>query len=128
MTGSGYDGFSTSWAIGTLGWRQALARDYANSALTSGLASDEARALREERWRKTLDEKLASAGKSRSDASASPKTATWKLRVANEVRSDCGAALSWLSTELTLGAEGTVRSQLSKLRKTKYSKTRPDPM
>ena len=124
----GYDGFSSDWAIGTLGWRKALARDYANTALVGGLASDEARTLRAERWRRTLDQKLAAAGRSRSDALASGKTETWKLRLANEVRSECGAALSWLTAELALGTEGTARSQLSKWRKAEYSKTRPDPV
>ena len=122
----GYDQFSSGWAIGSLGWRKTLARDYANPTLTLGLASDEARILREERWRKTLDLKLAAAGKSRHDALASAKTAAWKLRLANEVRSECGAGLRWLTAELALGTEGTARSQLSKLRNPGYNKTRPD--
>jgi putative transposase len=124
----GYDEFSSGWVIGTLSWRRALARDYANTALIAGLAADEARTLREQRWRKTLDQKLAAAGKSRTDAQTSAETATWKIRLASEVRSECGAGLRWLSTELALGTEGTARSQLSKWRSAEYNKTRPDPI
>jgi putative transposase len=113
----GYDGFSTGWAIGTVGWRKALARDYSTAAMTSGLACDEARPLREEHWRRTLDRKLTAAGKSRCDALVAPKTAKWKLQLANEVRADCGASLSWVTAELALGTQGTARSQLSRLRR-----------
>jgi len=39
------------------------------------------------------------------------------MRIAQRVRDECGAAITWLARELDLGAEGTVRSLLSKLRR-----------
>ena len=124
----GYDGFATGWAIGTSGWKRALARQYADTTLTAGLAAEEARLLREQRWRKCLERRLAVAGKSLDEAAASAKTALWKIRLAYDVRSECGAAVSWLTKKLALGTEGTARCQMSKLRKAEYNKTRPDPI
>ena len=113
----GYDGFCSGWAIGTQGWRRELAREHAHLALTPGLGAEEARELREARWREVLRQHLRLAGRSREDARASAKTAPWKLHLAQRTRDECGAAITWLAQELNLGAEGTARSSLSKLRR-----------
>jgi len=124
----GYDGFSCGWAIGTQQRRRELAREHAHLALTPGLAADEARVLREARWRVVPGQQLQSAGRTQEQAQASAKTAPWKLRLAQRVRDECGAAITWLARELDLGAEGTARSLLSKLRraeKQQYSALTP---
>jgi putative transposase len=113
----GYHGFCTGWAIGTHGWRRELAREHAQMALSPGLAADQLRALREARWRDTLERQLHLAGRTRVEALASPKTMPWKLHLAESVRRESGAAISWLTRELGLGAEATLRSLLSKLRR-----------
>jgi len=115
----GYDRFSTGWAIGTQGWRRALAREHASVALTPGLGAAEARALREERWRTVLEQKLQAAGRTQAEALASPKTQAWKLSLAQSLRDEIGASMTWLVRELSLGAEGTARSLLCKLRRSK---------
>lgn len=115
----GHDGFSSGWAIGTEAWRRALAQEHAHLSVTPGLGAAEARALREVRWQQVLNRKLALAGRTQPEALAARKTEAWKLQLAREVRAECGAAVGWLVRELGLGAEGTARSLLSKLRSRK---------
>jgi putative transposase len=45
----------TGWAIGTAGWRQALAHTYSHRALEQGIARSELREIKERRWRNALD-------------------------------------------------------------------------
>ncbi len=112
----GYDGFSSGWAIGSNDWRRALAKEWASTEIVSGLAASEAAALREVRWRTSLDDVLRRYGRTQEEAKASRKTLEWKLRVALAVREESGAAVSWLARELNLGTDASVRSLLSKLR------------
>ena len=113
----GYEGFSTGWAIGGKDWQRTLAAEHKNMALTPGLAAQEARALREAQWRELLDKKLRQTGRTQAEALAAPKTAPWKLQIAQSVRTESGASVAWLTRELALGAEGTARSMMSRLRK-----------
>jgi REP element-mobilizing transposase RayT len=113
----GYDKFSSGWAIGTQAWRRELAREHAHLALAPGLGAAEARELREGRWREALDQHLQRAGRSRDEALGAPKTAPWKLELAQGLRDQTGATMAWLARELGLGAEGTARSLMSKLRR-----------
>ena len=113
----GYEGFSTGWAIGGTDWQRTLAAEHKNMALTPGLAAKEARALREAQWRELLDKQLRETGRTQTEALAAPKTASWKLELAKSVRTESGASVAWLTRELGLGAEGTARSMMSRLRK-----------
>ena len=115
----GFDGFSSGWSIGTEAWRRALAKQHASLVLIPGLGAAEARALREEHWRSALDRKLEEFGHTRAEALAAPKTKEWKLHTAQAVRSESGAPVAWLTRELAMGAEGTARSLLSKLRRSR---------
>ncbi|CAM2802700.1 transposase [Rariglobus hedericola] len=115
----GYEAFSTGWAIGGTDWQRTLAAEHKSMALTPGLASQEARALREAQWRELLDKKLRETGRNQTEALAAPKTAPWKLKLAQSVRTESGASVSWLTRELALGAEGTARSMMSRSRNSK---------
>lgn len=113
----GFEGFSSGWAIGSNEWRRALAKEQASLQLVAGLAANEAAALREERWRRVLDDILRERGRTREQALIDRKSAEWKIRLALEVREKCGASISWLAQELRLGTQGTARSKLSVLRR-----------
>ena len=113
----GYDGFSSGWAIGTQGWRQELAQQHAALALVPGLGAAQAHALREARWRQVLEEQLKAAGRMRDETLRAPKTAPWKLELAQSARDRAGATMAWLVREVGLGAEGTARSLMSKRRR-----------
>lgn len=115
----GYEGFSTGWAIGGTDWQRTLAAEHKSMALTPGLAAQEARALREAQWRELLDTKLRATGRAQAEALAAPKTALWKLQLAQSVRTESGASVAWLTRELGLGSEGTARSMMSRLRNNK---------
>lgn len=115
----GHEGFSSGWAIGTQAWRRELAKQHAHLGLAPGLGSSEAVALREERWRQVLEQRLKDAGRTQAEALAAPKTKEWKLQLALSVRAESGASVVWLVRELGLGAEGTARSLLSKLKHSK---------
>ena len=113
----GHDGFCKGWAIGTAGWRKALAKEYASSSLTPGLAAHTLKELREVRWTAFTDQALLAAGKTRQEAISARKTELWKLELAQQIRDGCGAPVAWLARELRLGADATARSLLSKLKK-----------
>lgn len=115
----GHEGFSSGWAIGSEAWRRTLAKQHAQLALTPGLGAAEAGALREERWRQVLDQKLKESGHTQAEALAAPKTKSWKLELARAVRAESGASITWLVRELGLGTEGTARSLMSKLKQSK---------
>ncbi len=113
----GFDGFSTGWAIGSNDWRRSLAKDLASETLVTGLAAAEAAALREARWRSTLEQLLAARRRTQVEAVEARKGADWKLRLALDLRGECGASISWLARELRLGSESAVRARLCELRK-----------
>lgn len=54
---------SSGWAIGSAGWRQALARAHTHRALERGIARSELREIKETRWRNALDRALEASGK-----------------------------------------------------------------
>jgi REP element-mobilizing transposase RayT len=112
----GFGAMSRGWAIGTEGWRRALAKDHAALAFTPGLAANEARALREARWQTTLADALAEAMLTLEDLRVSNRSAPWKLELALKVRETCGASLAWLGANMNLGSADATRSLLSRQR------------
>jgi hypothetical protein len=54
----GLDGLSRGWAVGTHGWRQAIAKDHAHLSMAGGLERESAKALNEASWHTRLPELL----------------------------------------------------------------------
>jgi putative transposase len=52
----GLEQLSEGWAMGSAGWRRALAKDYADRALAPGLEAGELRDLKEARWTEVLEQ------------------------------------------------------------------------
>ena len=113
---AGLTGLSDGWAIGTAGWRKALAKDHAQLRLVAGLAAKERQQMREAAWEGLLDEALQEIGKREADLVTRPRKQTWKLQVGVKLR-DAGASVAWISQRLLLGDADTVRSYLCKWRK-----------
>jgi REP element-mobilizing transposase RayT len=109
----GFATMSSGWAIGTHGWRQAVAKDHAQLALNPGLAAAEARALREASWASCLDEVLRRARKTKQEAEKDAKSASWKIEAAESLRRESGAAITWIARELYMGSPNSVRGYLS---------------
>jgi hypothetical protein len=105
----GLVGLGRGWAIGTTGWRLALAKEYSQKVLTTGLPRDEIRDLRQANWAANLDVQLARAGKTLADLAQRPRRQPWKIELARQVRSETGASIAWLASQLGLGNAGTLR-------------------
>lgn len=113
----GFDSFCKGWAIGTTGWRKALAKEYSELALSPGIGADETRALREAHWESALEQALKVRRRKEAELLTSGKTAAWKIELALHVRQSSGARIAWLAQRLQLGSPDTARSQLSLARR-----------
>ena len=105
------DQFSRGWAIGTLGWKRALAREYSHRALHPGLPAEESRELKESGWQEKLEVVLAEFGKTTADLNGDPPNAAWKIQLALRLRSHA-VPYHWLTREMNLGAVGTLRVRM----------------
>lgn len=115
---AGFGAMSRGWAIGTHGWKQAVARDHAHLALNPGLGAAEARALREAAWDARLEELLHEAQRTREEAEQAALSALWKVELAARLRKETGAAITWLASALSMGSPNSVRVYLAKLART----------
>ena len=109
----GFAAMSRGWAIGTDAWRKAVAQDHAHLAINPGLGAAEARELREAAWAARLAELLRESGRTRDEAVRQAKSAPWKITLAEKLRRDTGAAITWIARELHMGSPNTVRGYLS---------------
>lgn len=109
----GLVGLSKGWALGTSGWRKALAEDHAHLRLNPGLESQEIRALNEAAWRSVLTTALSAQRKTVADLQTKPMNQAWKLKLACKLRS-IGASIGWIAVNLSLGKPASVRSYLSR--------------
>jgi len=110
----GFVTMSRGWAIGTQGWRQAVARDHAHLALNPGLGAAVARALREATWEARLEELLRENSRTREDAAQAAYSAQWKVSLAAQLRKETGAAVTWLASALNLGSPNSARVYLAR--------------
>ena len=113
----GFEGFDRGWAIGTSGWRRALAKDHADRALHPGIEADEVRSFKAARWSVRLDSLLSEAGQTLAGAAGAPKGDGWKLTIALRLRQETGASVKWIAEQLGMGSPETVRSRLSKAKR-----------
>jgi hypothetical protein len=104
-----FDELEHGWAIGTAGWRRALARKFAQRSLPVGLAAPEARAINECRWQDELDRGLGEAGKSAADIASDTKGSRWKVELAARLRRTVAAPYRWIAAELNMGSPLAVR-------------------
>ena len=115
----GLVGLSRGWAIGTQAWRQALAKEFAQTSLSSGLPRQELVALKQSAWAASLEAHLARAGKTPSDLSTKPRKKDWKIAMAVRIREESGASVAWLAEHLQLGLPSTLRGYLYQSRRPK---------
>jgi putative transposase len=104
--------FSTlcrGWAIGTLGWRRALARQFSHLALAVGFEKTELCDIREQRWRDELELGLRAAGKTVADIAQAGPAERWKIEIAALLRRRVGAPYRWISMSLKMGTPVAVR-------------------
>jgi len=120
----GLEQLSQGWAIGTEGWRRAIARDHAHLALEPGMAAAELRGFKEAHWRQVLTDELAMRGKTPAAAASEGFKVPWKIAIAAKLR-QIGAAYAWIASELHMGEAASVRGYVNRQIN---SETRPDPI
>jgi putative transposase len=112
----GLEGLSRGWAVGTHGWRQAIAKDYAHLSMAGGLERESAKALNEASWHTRLRELLTDSGRTSAELATRPRKVAWKLDLARQLRDEVGASVVWLACTLDLGRPASVRSYLARAR------------
>jgi len=112
----GIVGLSKGWAIGTHGWKVAMAREHSHRALDHGMEKQEIAEIREAHWRKLLEAELSKAGKVVSDLESRLLCPEWKLEMALGLQSG-GAPVRWIAEQLKMGEADSLRSRLSSYRK-----------
>lgn len=112
----GFPEMSRGWAIGTHGWRQALAHDHAHRALSPGLAAKELIELKQAGCDRALDALLKLAGKTLADAAKERKGVAWKVNIARILRASTPATNRWIAEKLRMGAPNSVSQYLSTTR------------
>ena len=123
---AGFETFTKGWAIGGDAWRANLAKTHALQVVTPGISSDEAREIKEAQWSTRLGELLLKAGRTHADSLKDPKSASWKITIALQLRREVGAAVPWIAGNLNMGQPSSVRGYLSMANKT--NNNRPDPI
>jgi REP element-mobilizing transposase RayT len=113
----GFETMQCGWAIGTYGWRQALAKNYAHLTLDQIADVPAVAELRRLQWAGALDTALQREGRPRSDLANDRKGAPWKVRIAAGLRETTTATNTWIARELNMGAASSVRQYLSNRRR-----------
>ena len=114
----GLKGLSNGWAIGSSGWRRAMAKEFGHLALNPGLEKAEVAELRQGAWEKTLERVLEALGRSEAELATKPKRLDWKLELAIQIRKESGASITWLADRLQLGAPASLRGYMCRCKMT----------
>lgn len=108
----GFSEFSRGWAIGTLGWRRALAESCAQRSLDSRIPAEERQERNRGRWREALQQALVAAGRTIDEVVNASGPARWKLEIAYQLRTKAAVPHRWLATELDFGTAAALRTAL----------------
>lgn len=109
------------WAIGTQGWKRALAREYSRLALGVGWHAEEIRDFKEARWRSALEIGLAEAKRTARDTLRDAATATWKVELAVRLRREAGASYGWIARALNAGNVATLRNAIWRFQRVQHA-------
>lgn len=112
----GFGEMTRGWAIGTKGWRTAVAKDHAHLTLSAGFVAKEIQELKETRWRGALERVLRQVGKTAEAVRTDAKGAAWKRAAAATLRDEANAPHRWIAQVLNMGCANSVRSYLSRAR------------
>ena len=112
-----FESMNCGWAIGTHGWRVALAKDYARRPIPQVADAAAVAELKRLQWEGALEAALRREGRPQTDLAAHRKGAPWKIDLAAELRRTTTATNSWIAAELHMGAPSSVRQYLSDRRR-----------
>ena len=112
----GLEKLSVGWAIGSEGWRRAVAKNHAQRALNPGMETSEINGLKQTHWSQVLEAELKRQRKSPADTAEDIYGAPWKIKVAMRLRQE-GASYAWITEKLNMGKMSSVRAYLSQIKK-----------
>jgi putative transposase len=115
QTRLGFGEMCKGWAIGTEGWRRAVAKSLNERSLV-GLVQAEARAMREDGWQAVLDEGLREATKTRADLvilKPRQRDESWRFQLAAKLR-ESGATHSWIAQVLGYPSANSLKVRLAR--------------
>ena len=115
QTRQGFDTLGRDWAIGSRGWKEALAREYGRRSLEQDLPRGETIALKEQRWLSALGDELRRHGKDKSAPAREARNVGWKVEVALALRKRVGAPYRWIAHALVMGSPLAVRVAVFRL-------------
>lgn len=109
---AGLTKLSRGWALGTHGWKQALAREHGHKTFREGLEKEEIKEIKQLNWENALAEALQAAGRKIEEVETKPRLQHWKLEIASRLRKQTGAPIVWIAKKLCLGSPATTRNYL----------------
>ncbi len=115
QTRLGFGEMCKGWAIGTEGWRRAVAKSLNERSLV-GLAQAEAQAIRDDGWQAVLDEGLRETTKTRADLvvlKSRQRDEAWRFKLALKLR-ESGAAHAWIAQVLGYPSANSLRVRLNR--------------
>ena len=112
------ESYSSGWAIGADEWKEAL-RELAAKETPAGDAAEyqDPKEFQQRRWEKRLKALLEENEISLEDAGKGMRSASWKVRLADQLRREMGVPVVWLAQALNCGRPGALRARLCHYRK-----------
>ena len=90
----GFDELTSGWAIGTIGWKRALARENSHIKIDVGLSAGGVRDLNEARWCDALAKAFRDCDRGEPDIAQTPPSTPWKIAIAAKLRREAAARYS----------------------------------
>ena len=112
----GFDAMSRGWAIGTAGWRKALAKEHAHLALSAGVPHRDLAELKRVQWELELARLMHKTGRTPAQSAQARKGAPWKIALAAAMRRKTTASNRWLSDALHMGSGNALGAYLCRVK------------
>jgi REP element-mobilizing transposase RayT len=111
----GFDQMCRGWAIGTAGWKRALAQEHSAMALEPGFEREELREIKEARWRGELHHVLRDCGQTVAEVEFHAQPREWKIQIAAQLRGRVDAPYRWIADILQIHQPASLRTQIRRL-------------
>jgi putative transposase len=112
-----YVSLSQGWALGTEGFKAALAKDHALATEARAWGAAGVREIREQQWAELLAAGLRRAGKTAAEAQSERKSAAWKIALAAEMKQTTQVPNGWLAERLHMGSGMAVSQYVGQWRR-----------
>jgi REP element-mobilizing transposase RayT len=112
----GFEHISRGWALGTKGFKRALAADERQARTTGMPLEAETAEVRTLRWERLVEQCVRRLGKSEAAIAADRKAADWKVAVAAHLKATTTVTNPWLSEQLRMGDPDGVSRYCSECR------------